>query len=308
MRDEELTWNGHRVSYRRGGGGPTVLLVHGIAGSCHTWDDVLEPLAEHCDVIAPDLLGHGQSAKPRGDYSLGAFATGLRDLLELLEVPTATVVGHSLGGGIAMQFAYQYPERCERLVLVSSGGLGKEVSGLLRAAALPGSGGVVSLLASNPILRTGERVGSFLRRLNVQISPSAKQMAQHVVSLNDPEARAAFVHTLRSVVDFTGQRVNATDRLYLAGQLPLLVVWGGRDRLIPARHAATVQRVVPTARVEVFTDAGHFPHCEQPARFAQLLLDFIATTDPVRLSSTALRELARQAGQREADRPVVPAG
>src|SRR5256885_6196729 len=128
-----------RVGYRMAGEGPAIVLVHGLAGSSTTWRAVMPALAERYLVIAPDLLGHGESAKPRGDYSLGAHASGIRDLLVALGVERATFVGHSLGGGVAMQLAYQFPQRCERLVLVASGGLGKEVNALLRAVALPGS-------------------------------------------------------------------------------------------------------------------------------------------------------------------------
>src|SRR5256714_9236456 len=152
MEHEEITLHGHRVSYRRAGWGPVVVLIHGIAGSSATWDEVIEPLAERYTVVAPDLLGHGESAKPRGDYSLGAYASGVRDLLGALGHDRATVVGHSLGGGVAMQMAYQFPERCERLVLVSSGGLGPEVDLMLRALSLPGSEYVLALACASPLL------------------------------------------------------------------------------------------------------------------------------------------------------------
>src|SRR5438105_1742084 len=127
-----ITIHGHQVAYRAAGDGPPVLLIHGIAGASTTWAHVLPLLARNQTVVAPDLLGHGESAKPRGDYSLGAYASGIRDLMAALGHDRATIVGHSLGGGVAMQFAYQFPERCERLVLVASGGLGKEVSPLLK--------------------------------------------------------------------------------------------------------------------------------------------------------------------------------
>src|SRR3954465_14951329 len=145
MTHREVLLPGHRVSFEEAGPAeaPAVVLRHGIAGSSHTWDPVVPLLVPDVRIIAPDLLGHGLSAKPRGDYSLGAFASGVRDLLDLLDVEHVTVVGHSLGGGVAMQFAYQFPERCQRLVLVSSGGLGREVTPLLRAATLPGAQVVV---------------------------------------------------------------------------------------------------------------------------------------------------------------------
>ncbi|MEO8323592.1 MAG: alpha/beta fold hydrolase, partial [Actinomycetota bacterium] len=136
---ERIAWHDQEIVFKRSGDGEPVVLIHGIAGSFDTWDPVLGELGRTHYTISPDLPGHGRAPKPRGDYSLGAFATAIRDLLGALDVPSATIVGHSLGGGIALQFVYQYPELCERLVLVSSGGLGPEVSPILRAATLPGS-------------------------------------------------------------------------------------------------------------------------------------------------------------------------
>src|SRR5919204_351381 len=163
----ELTLHGHQVTYRTAGRGPVLLLLHGITNSSQTWEHVAPLLGERFTLIAPDLLGHGESATPRGDYSLGAHATGVRDLLTALGHDRATVIGHSLGGGIAMQFAYQFPERCERLVLVSSGGLGREVHLLLRAAALPGADYVLPALTSAGLVGVGRGVGGLLKRLRL---------------------------------------------------------------------------------------------------------------------------------------------
>src|SRR5436190_1637319 len=157
---DEVLIHGHRVRFRTAGEGPLVVLVHGITGSSQTWEEVIPALAVDHTVVAPDMLGHGESAKPRGDYSLGAYASGLRDLLAVLGYDRGTLVGHSLGGGIAMVFAYQFPERTERLVLAGSGGLGRDVSIALRAAALPGSEYVVPLLASTPVLSVGAAASS----------------------------------------------------------------------------------------------------------------------------------------------------
>src|SRR3954466_14462186 len=195
---QQIELHGHPVTYHRMGAGPAVLLVHGITSSSRTWRSVLPALAEHYDVIAPDLLGHGRSAKPRGDYSLGAYASGIRDLLVALEIPRATVVGHSLGGGVAMQFAYQFPDRIERLVLVDSGGLGGEVSLVLRAATLPGAEWVLPLLASSPLRNAGAAVGSALSRIGVRPSADVRGLAEGFESLGDGDARRAFVHTARS--------------------------------------------------------------------------------------------------------------
>jgi pimeloyl-ACP methyl ester carboxylesterase len=280
--------HGHEIVFRRYGEGQAVLLVHGIAGSFDTWDPVLPALGQGCTAVAPDLLGHGRSAKPRGDYSLGAYATVLRDLLRALEIGSATVVGHSMGGGIAMQFAYQFPERCERLVLVSSGGLGPEVTALLRAATLPGADLVLSLATIDRMQRI---VGSVLDPFSKMglLRPSVAHVAHHLASLQDPDARRAFILTARSVLDLHGQRVDARDRLYLAHQLPTMIIWGGRDRLIPVAHGTQAHQLIPGSRLEIFDEAGHFPHQEEPERFASILLDFLESTEPGRLSDDMLR-------------------
>ncbi|WCB93585.1 hypothetical protein DSM104299_02298 [Baekduia alba] len=288
---QQIELHGHPVTYHRVGAGPAVLLVHGITSSSRTWRTVMPALAEHYDVIAPDLLGHGRSAKPRGDYSLGAYASGLRDLLVALEVPSATVVGHSLGGGVAMQFAYQFPERVERLALVDSGGLGSEVSLVLRAATLPGAEYVLPLLASSPLRGAGSVVGSVLGRVGLRASADVQGMAEGFESLGDASARRAFVHTARSVIDPTGQRVDATDRLYLAEHVPSLIVWGDRDRMIPVKHGREAHERMPNSRFEVFPGAGHFPFNDDPDRFVALLHDFIATTQPARFDDDLVRRL-----------------
>ena len=286
-RQEEITLHGHRVVYRTAGsGGPVVLLIHGVTGNARQWDDVVPLLAERYTVVAPDLLGHGESAKPRGDYSLGAYAAGVRDLLVALGHRRATVVGHSLGGGVAMQFAYEYPPFAERLVLVSSGGIGREVHLLLRAASLPGAEIVLPLIASARILGIGAGVGQLLGKLGLRTGPDLEEMARGYASLGDAAARQAFLHTVRAVIDATGQRVSATDRLYLASMLPSLVIWGRRDPLIPVEHADIAHRVMPGSRLEIFDDAGHFPQLHEPLRFARTLIDFMESTEPATFEFT----------------------
>ncbi|HTL87502.1 MAG TPA: alpha/beta fold hydrolase [Acidimicrobiia bacterium] len=270
--------HGHDLAYRIGGEGPVVLLVHGMAGSSATWRRVMPTLAERFTVIAPDLVGHGQSEKPRGDYSLGAFATGLRDLLLALGHERATLVGQSLGGGVAMQFAYQYPERCERLVLVSSGGLGDDVNLLLRLLALPGAELVLPVACTKWLYGVGRTTATWLRKVGLHTSPHIDEVWTAYGSLTDGETRASFLSTLRSVVDVGGQRVSASDRLYLASEVPTLIVWGDRDRIIPVEQGRETHEAIPGSRLEIFPGAGHFPHCEDPARFCNVLSDFIATT------------------------------
>jgi pimeloyl-ACP methyl ester carboxylesterase len=290
VRHEELTIHGHQVSYCIAGEGPVILLIHGVTGSHEHWSKAMPLLAEQYTVVAPDLMGHGRSAKPRGDYSLGSFAAGLRDLMVGLDLPRFTVVGHSLGGGIAMQLAYQFPERCERLVLVSSGGLGRQVHPLLRAATLPGSELVLPLIAHARVGGAGAAVAGLLRRLGLEAGPDLAEMARGFGSLGDAQTREAFLHTLRAVIDPGGQRVDATDRLYLAEEMPTLIVWGRRDPLIPVQHAGIANRAMPGSRLEVFDEAGHFPQLAEPVRFARLLRDFMDSTEPAELDVYTLRD------------------
>jgi pimeloyl-ACP methyl ester carboxylesterase len=293
----EILLHGHRVFYRSAGSGPVVVLVHGVTSTSATWANLLPYLAEHFTVIAPDLLGHGESAKPRGDYSLGAYASGVRDLLLALGHERATFVGHSLGGGVAMQLAYQFPEHCERLVLVDSGGLGREITPLLRAASLPGAELVLPLLVDDRVLGIGRGVGRLLGRVGLRVHTDLGEVLRGHASLSDGDARAAFLHTLRTIVDPMGQRVDASDRLYLAQAIPFLIVWGERDPIIPVEHAYTAQRLVPGSRLEVFPDAGHFPHLDDPLRFLRLLIDFVEGSEPAEVDADRLGTLLRNGGE-----------
>jgi pimeloyl-ACP methyl ester carboxylesterase len=288
---DEITLHGNRVTYRTGGDGPLLVLIHGITSSSASWEPVLPLLAEHYTIIAPDLLGHGQSDKPAGDYSLGSHACLVRDLMLTLGHRSGTIAGHSLGGGIAMQLGYQFPELMDRLVLVSSGGLGREVSLFLRAVTLPGSELVLPLLASQPVLNAGAAVARAGARLGLQAGADLGQIALGIASLNDIGARRAFVHTARSVIDPGGQRVDARDRLYLAEAVPSLLVWGERDPIIPAVHGVRAQKLMPGSTLELFEGSGHFPHLEDPARFATLLREFTSSTEPANVDLDDAREL-----------------
>jgi len=290
---DEIVLHGHRVRFHRSGEGPLLVLLHGIASTADTWSPVVAGLAAHHTVIAPDLLGHGQSAKPRGDYSLGAYASGVRDLIAALGYDRATVVGHSLGGGIAMQFAYQFPERVERLVLIASGGLGREVHPILRAATLPGSELVLALVGGAWVRATGGAVGATLARLGLRTGEDLAGVTTGIGSLADAGARSAFVHTARAAIDAGGQRVSATDRLYLAAKLPTLIVWGERDPIIPADHGRAAHAAIPGSRLEIFEGAGHFPHREHPVRFVSALEDFVRTTEPARIADEEWTALMR---------------
>jgi pimeloyl-ACP methyl ester carboxylesterase len=293
-RFEEVELHGHTVGYLRCGEGPLVVLVHGITSSSEVWREVMLQLAESHTVVAPDLLGHGRSAKPRGDYSLGAYASGIRDLLGVLGFESGTAVGHSLGGGIAMQFAYQFPEYCERLVLMSSGGLGREVNPLLRAATLPGSELVLPVLTHSYALRAGEAVASAAGRLGMRFGADVAEFARGYASLADADARHAFLHTLRNVIDIGGQRVSALDRIYLADQMPLLVIWGTGDPVIPVAHGRAVLDLVPTGKLVEIEGAGHFPQLDDPYRVAMELGTFLEDTEPYEWDLETMRDQLRR--------------
>lgn len=288
----QVTIHGHDVTYRlaeTAEPSQTILLIHGMAGNSRTWKDVMPALAEDFTVLAPDLIGHGESAKPMGDYSLGAFASGLRDLLTVLDTGPITVVGHSLGGGVAMQLAYQHPELVDRLVLVGSGGLGREVSILLRALTLPAAEYVMPLLFPHAVRTSGDAVSRALHDRGFGI-PQLGEMWRAYSSLCQAENRRAFVRTLRAVIDPGGQTVNATDRLYLAAAMPTLLIWGDRDPIIPISHARAAHEAIEHSRLEIFQGCGHFPHVEDPQRLVDTIRDFMRTTEPLPGGLTPFRD------------------
>ncbi len=289
---QTATLHGRRVTYTEAGAGPVLLLIHGMAGSSANWQAVIEPLARRHTIVAPDLPGHGTSEPSAGDYSLGALAASLRDLLIMLGHDRATLVGHSLGGGIAMELAYHFPELAERLVLVSSGGLGPEVSPVLRAAALPGADLFIAATA-----RTATMAGGAVRRglAAVGLRPNADvaEVARGYASLVDRDRRAAFLATLRSVVSARGQSVDASDRLYLTARLPVLIMWGARDPIIPAHHGERAHETIDGSRLEIFDDVGHLPQIEAPGRFVAVLERFIEETEPARFDVGEWRDQLR---------------
>lgn len=287
-----LELHGDRVAYRDAGdGAEALLLIHGMAGSSDTWRAMIPQLAKKYRVVAPDLLGHGQSDKPRGDYSLGAFAVWLRDLLDELGVTRATIVGQSLGGGVAMQFVYQHPDYCQRLVLISSGGLGPDVGWTLRLLSAPGAELIMPIIAPPPVLKAGNKLRSWLGAAGIQ-SPRGAEMWSAYSSFADSQTRQAFLRTLRSVVDYRGQAVSALNRLHMAAELPTMTIWGDKDQIIPVAHAYAAHDARPESRLEVLEGVGHFPQVERPTEVVDLIDDFIMSTsetatEPVESSRTA---------------------
>ncbi len=283
---QTVTVHGHQLAYIDSGEGEAVLFIHGILGSQSQWSHLVDRIDDDHRVIVPDLFGHGESAKPTGDYSLGAHAATMRDLLDRLGIERVTLVGHSLGGGIAMEFYYLFPERVDRLVLVASGGLGREVSAILRSATLPGAEWVLPVVASAWVRARAEGAGRALYRVGWRPGPDISAIWEGFTSLGDGETRRAFLATTRAVIDAGGQSVSAHEYLADVPPIPTLIVWGSRDRMIPAWHAINAQRSMPDCQVELFEGAGHFPHLDDPDRFADLLRDFIAAEGPTEATAS----------------------
>lgn len=262
------------------GDGPPVVLVHGLLGSHESWAGQIERLSTKYRVIAPDLFGHGSSDKPSGDYSLSSHAATIRDLLDHLDITSAPMVGHSLGGGIVMQAVYLFPERIDRLALVSSGGLGPEVSLLLKAATLPGSELVLPVLASDWVRKNAESVVGQLGKWGLPVRPGKSMLEtwRSFKTVADKGSREAFLASTRAVVGPRGQTVSAKQHFEKFESLPSLLVWGGKDRMIPASHADNIRREVPNSRVEIFSSAGHFPQLDEPDLFFKILDQFLQSS------------------------------
>lgn len=272
-----VTIHGYRRAYVMAGQGPAILLLHGIGMDHRSWLPVIDKLASHYTVIAPDLLGHGRSDKPRADYSIAGYANAMRDLLTVLRVRSVTVAGHSLGGGIAMQFAYQYPQMTQRLVLVAAAGMGRSVNPLIRYFTLPGSGLLLRAAAVSPIRVPLVDVITSVGSTGLPMTHDLHALADVYDGLGDPAAQYAFLHVLRAAVDWRGQAITSLDRAYLAEHMPSMVVWGERDLVLPVKHARAAHEILPGSRLEIFPDSGHVPFQDEPERFAEVMADFIET-------------------------------
>lgn len=292
------TIHGYQRAFRIAGSGPALLLIHGIGDNSTTWTTVHAKLAQRFTVIAPDLLGHGQSDKPRADYSVAAYANGMRDLLSVLGIERVTLVGHSLGGGVAMQFAYQFPQLVDRLILVSTGGVTKDVNVVFRCASLPMGSEALALLRLPLVLPAVQLAGRVLGMAigTTGLGRELPNVLRILDDLPEPTASSAFSRTLRAVVDWRGQIVTMLDRCYLTQAIPVQIIWGSRDVVVPVRHAWMAHAAMPGSRLEIFEGAGHFPFHDDPCRFIDVVQRFLDTTKPAEYDQTALRELLRTGG------------
>lgn len=299
---EFRTIHGYKRAYRIAGSGPAILLIHGIGDNSTTWNTVQAKLAQRFTVIAPDLLGHGRSDKPRADYSIAGYANGMRDLLSVLDIERVTIIGHSLGGGVAMQFAYQFPHLVERLILVGAGGVTKDVNFVLRWASLPMGSEAIAVLRLPLVLPAVQLMGRVLGMAlgSTGLARDLPDVLRILDDLPEPTASAAFSRTLRAVVDWRGQIVTMLDRCYLTEAIPVQIVWGTKDVVVPVRHARMAHAAMPGSRLEIFEGSGHFPFHDDPARFIDVVERFVDSTDPAEYDQGRLRNLLRTGGGEQA--------
>jgi len=283
-----IQFSGGSLAYTVAGSGPPLLLVHGLGGSRQTWRHLLPLLATQNTVIAVDLPGHGESDAPAGDYSLGAHAAALRDVLVALGHSRASIVGHSLGGGIALQFAYQFPERTERLLLISSGGLGKEVTLVLRAATLPGAETVVAALGRLPL---GVSRMALLAMPGLVARQDVRLFADDLRTFSSTKQCRTFVRTARSVIDWRGQSVSATHQTQFLNALPVFLAWGDNDKTIPPSHHRDLADHLPNARTLEIHGAGHYPHETAPGMLVPAMREFLRKSEPYEYSEFHWRAL-----------------
>lgn len=296
------TIHGYRRAFRVAGSGPVILLIHGIGDNSTTWSTVQTKLAQRFTVIAPDLLGHGKSDKPRADYSVAAYANGMRDLLGVLDIERVTVVGHSLGGGVAMQFAYQFPQLVERLILVGAGGVTKDVNVAFRVASLPMGSEALALLRLPLVLPAVQYAGKLggLVLGKKGVGRDLPNVLRILADLPEPTASSAFARTLRAVVDWRGQVVTMLDRCYLTESVPVQLIWGSHDSVIPVEHARMAHAAMPGSALEIFDDSGHFPFHDDPDRFVEVVQKFIDATEPAVYDQESLRQLLRSGAAEDA--------
>ena len=293
---QHVTIHGYRRAFVKAGSGPALLLLHGLACDHHTWDRVIAPLAENFTVIAPDFLGHGDSDKPRADYSIGGYANGMRDLLTVLGIDKVTVVGHSFGGGVAMQFGYQFPERTERMILVSSGGLGPEVTPAIRAITLPGFQQVAAALTMPGVRQVARAMLHSLKASGHHVFHDFDEVAAILESWRDPRTRRAIQHLVRNCVDLRGQIITMRDRAYLTAAMPMALAWGANDQVIPSSHLDVADTLSMDVKVQVFENSGHFPHRDHPEAFVEFVRDFVGATAPAVYRRANVRRLLLTGG------------
>jgi pimeloyl-ACP methyl ester carboxylesterase len=274
--DRYVTVQGLKIRYwdvGPGAGAETILLVHGLGASIETWVANVEPLGRHYRVLALDLPGFGRSAKTGFTFSTGFVTEIVTTFLDQVSAPKVHLVGNSMGGLVALNVALAHPQRIDRLVLADSAGLGRELAFVARLGSLP-------FLDRFPVPAWAITilVRWVLSRLLSNAATLPAVLVDRWIELESlPGSTAALLRAARVGIDLGGQRqsVILLDRLKELA-MPTLIVWGTADPLIPVAHAEAAHRRIVGSRVELFPDRRHCPPLEEPARFNELLLEFLS--------------------------------
>lgn len=260
--DRSVEVFGQRIQYLEAGAdhAPVIILLHGLGGDANEWAANIGPLAESYHVYALDQIGFGRSDKPFIDYKIETFTDFLAGFMQELKISKATLVGNSVGGWIAAHFAHRYRGKVEKLVLVDAVGLKsgakawRELSPRLNPASISDMRRILNLIFYN-----------------------------HAI-LSDDFVRQAFENYVKSGDGYATQRVLAgiaaedqwEDGKLASARVPTLIIWGREDALAHAALGRDFNKRIPGSQLVVIPDCGHFPHIEKPARFNQVVLNFLS--------------------------------
>lgn len=253
--------------------GSPVILVHGLGGSIENWVKNIEPLAQRHQVYAPDLKGFGRTDKAPLLRKLDELMQFISDFMEVHQIGKASLVGNSLGGGLVLQFAVNYPQKIDKLVLVDNAGMGSDVIIDFKVVSIP----FLGELLSKP---TKKSTASLWRKIvfdSALVTDELVEITYQLATL--PGASKALMATLRAGIGIRGQRATLTRPLLESAAklaVPTLVVWGQQDRIIPVAHAQIAVKTIPGARLQIYDRCGHMPQMEHPDEFNNLVLEFLA--------------------------------
>lgn len=266
--------DGLALHYHVSGRGPAVVLLHGLGGFAQSWRDTIDALAERSTVFALDLPGFGRSAKPRTAYRLGYFARALHAFLDAMGIGQASLVGHSLGGSVAVTYALTHPARVERVALVAGlvPGFGFRMSLGYRLIALPVLGEALALCGRAPIYKA-----AVARCFHAPRPGDVNFLVEHDYAIRTgPEARAAWLATARHIrTDFIDHRTDYR-RALATLDLPVLLVHGRQDPAVAPQHAAEAAGALPRAALRWVEACGHFPHLEHGPVVNTWIAEFVA--------------------------------
>lgn len=285
IRRRQLRISNLRVHYLSSGRGPPTVLIHGLGGSCRDWLLNIRALSNHFLVLAPDLVGFGRSDKPRSfpsDPVTSFFPSLLNHFSTRLGLGSVNIVGHSMGGLVALQFALQFPRMVNKLVLVDSAGLGKEVPTLLRLLSIPA---LPASLLSPPKTLLKMVLSDTFHNEEIDIDESIEEVYNY---LRSEGAKESFLAVTRSIVGLRGQKIVLSDQLKDI-TAKTLIIWGDQDKSLPVSHAHRAHRLIIDSELHILPQCGHCPQIEKPNEFNTLVTPFLSRDwNPWKNRSTCL--------------------